>query len=147
MEIEPLRLCRFVYDRVLADGVVPSLADIAEFFGISRESAAERVRQAGLGKTLMPDPTTGELWMVGPFSAKPTSYRLEAAGKTWFANCAWDAFGVHALVGGEGRLTTVCEDCQSIIELTLPTPAGPLGDYVVHFLVPARDWYRDIGFT
>ena len=37
-----------------------------------------------------------ELRMAHPFSAVPTPYRVSAAGRWWYANCAWDAFGVCA---------------------------------------------------
>ena len=37
-----------------------------------------------------------ELRMANPFSAVPTAYRVLARGRWWYANCAWDAFGVGA---------------------------------------------------
>ena len=37
-----------------------------------------------------------EIRMANPFSAVPTAYRVHANGRWWYANCAWDAFGVCA---------------------------------------------------
>jgi hypothetical protein len=32
--------------------------------------------------------------MLNPFSAVETPHRVEAGGRSWFANCAWDALGI-----------------------------------------------------
>ena len=40
------------------------------------------------------DASDERLRMANPFSAVPTSYLITAAGRQWWANCAWDAFGV-----------------------------------------------------
>jgi Alkylmercury lyase len=82
----------------------------------------------------------GSLWMVHPFSAVATGYAATVAGKRYDANCIWDALGVLALLGdgdadAEGQ--------------TLRVRGGALepAEGVVHFAVPARRWYDDIGYT
>ena len=45
--------------------------------------------------------------MANPFSAVPTPYRVQADGRSWFANCAWDAFGICAALHVDGRIETV----------------------------------------
>ncbi|MBA2382331.1 MAG: hypothetical protein H0V73_09505, partial [Chloroflexi bacterium] len=35
----------------------------------------------------------------GPFAARATDFQVEAAGRSWYANCAWDAFGIGAALG------------------------------------------------
>src|SRR3712207_8826731 len=44
----------------------------------------------------------GELLMAAPFSAVPTPFGVEAAGRRWHANCAWDAFGGCAALHADG---------------------------------------------
>jgi Alkylmercury lyase len=41
----------------------------------------------------------GEIRMANPFSAVPTPYRVQTAGRPWYANRAWDAFGIRAALG------------------------------------------------
>jgi hypothetical protein len=45
---------------------------------------------------LVLNPATDEIRMLNPLSAVPTAYRVHASGRWWYANCAWDAFGVSA---------------------------------------------------
>ena len=54
--------------------------------------------------------------MANPFSAIPTAYRVHAAGRSWFANCAWDAFGICAALHTDGRIETNCPECGETIE-------------------------------
>ena len=48
--------------------------------------------------------------MANPFSAVPTAYRVLARDRWWYANCAWDAFGVCAALHADGRIETSCAD-------------------------------------
>ena len=85
--------------------------------------------------------------MANPFSAVPTAYRVQAAGRWWFANCAWDAFGILAALHTDGRIETSCPDCGEAIEIEVVD--GRLSDdtLVFHCLVPAEHWWDDIAFT
>ena len=56
--------------------------------------------------------------MANPFSGVPTPYRVDAAERRWYANCAWDAFGVVSALGGMGDVLSRCEQ-------TFATPLGP----------------------
>lgn len=57
--------------------------------------------------------------MANPFSAVPTPFMVEVAGRQYFGNCIWDALGVVSLLGGEGRVQTACPDCQEPIVLNV----------------------------
>ena len=89
----------------------------------------------------------GEIAMANPFAARPTDFRVDAAGRSWFANCGWDAFGIGAALGVDSAFDTHCADCDEPIHITirdgLPGDPSP----VFHVLVPAAQWWNDIGFT
>ena len=91
------------------------------------------------------DPT--RLRMANPFSAVPTSFHVDVGPRSYFGNCAWDALGIVSLLGGDGRVTTRCPDCQE--SLILEVAGGRLvhGEGFVHFGVPARHWWDDIIHT
>ena len=47
---------------------------------------------------------TDRVWMTHPFSGVETSYQAVISDQSWFANCAWDALAILALLGdGEAR--------------------------------------------
>jgi Alkylmercury lyase len=90
---------------------------------------------------------TGEIRMANPFSAIPTPYRVNAAGRWWYANCAWDAFGVCAALHADGRIESACADCgdELVVEVRGARPDDQ--SLLFHCLVPAKRWWDDIVFT
>jgi hypothetical protein len=79
--------------------------------------------------------------MANPFSAVPTPYRVAAGGRSWYGNCAWDAFGICAALGVDGRI----EHRDIVVEVRDRHP----GDQTLffHCLVPAAHWWDDIVYT
>ena len=93
------------------------------------------------------NPATAEIRMANPFSAVPTAYRVFADGRWWYANCAWDAFGVCAALHVDGRIEASCADCGEPITVDVRDELP--GDEVLlfHCAVPAVRWWDDIAFT
>jgi hypothetical protein len=96
---------------------------------------------------LVLNPATDELRMLNPFSALPTAYRVRAADRWWYANCAWDAVGICAALHSDGRVETSCPDCGEA--LMVDVRDGQVSDesLLFHCLVPAARWWEDIVFT
>ena len=83
----------------------------------------------------------GRIVMTHPFAAHEEGARVDAGGRTWWGNCAWDALGIVAALG-LGDATVTAQD------VTLRVRDGePLDDAVFHVAVPARHWWDDIGHT
>ncbi|HEY7692175.1 MAG TPA: organomercurial lyase [Gaiellaceae bacterium] len=79
--------------------------------------------------------------MANPFSGVPTSYRVLAGRRWWFGNCAWDAFGICAALGVDGRI----EHRDIVVEVRDRRPDDE--SLVFHCLVPAAQWWEDIVYT
>jgi hypothetical protein len=88
-----------------------------------------------------------EIRMANPFSAAPTSYRVQAGGRWWYANCAWDAFGICAALHADGHIETSCPDCGESLAVDVADARTSSKELLFHCLVPARHWWDDIGFT
>jgi Alkylmercury lyase len=127
-------------------GRAPTPDDVAAAVGESSEDVAAAWRRLADAHAVVLD-GAGGLRMVNPFSAVETPHVVEAAGRRWFANCGWDAFGVGVVLRADSVIQTPCTDCGELIELEVrdyrPVDPSP----VFHVLVPARDWWSDIGFT
>lgn len=145
--VDPVALRIFVYDELLDRGAPPSISDIAGHFSVTPNDARRALAELRIGKTILAHPETGEVWMAGPFAAAETPYRVTSGGRQWWANCAWDMFGVAMIAAAMVRVDTRCTDCGEAITLSCDPAAPPNGEGVVHFLLPARRWYEDIGFT
>jgi Alkylmercury lyase len=85
--------------------------------------------------------------MANPFAAKPTPFMVQAAGRSWYANCAWDAFGIGAALGVDSYFDTHCPDCRAPIRINVVDGRPDDETPVFHVLVPAAQWWSDIGFT
>ena len=95
----------------------------------------------------MLNPATDEIRMVNPFSAVPTSYRVRAGGRWWYANCAWDAFGICAALHADGRIEASCADCGEALNVAVRDGLPDDESLLFHCHVPAAHWWDDIVFT
>ena len=93
------------------------------------------------------NPATDELRMLNPFSCVPTAYVVEAGGRRWYANCAWDAFGVSAALHVDARIECSCPDCLEPLRVAVRDERPDDESLLFHVLVPARRWWDDIVFT
>jgi len=85
--------------------------------------------------------------MANPFSAVPTGFRVRASSRWWYANCAWDAFGICAALDVDGRIETSCADCGGPIAVDVRDGAPSDDGLLFHCLVPAARRWDDIVFT
>jgi hypothetical protein len=127
-------------------GRAPTAAEVATAGGLDDTDVAAAWRRLHDAHALVLD-ERGAIRMLNPFSAAPTSFRVTAAGRSWFANCGWDAFGIGAALGVDSEIHTDCPDCHEPI--TFPVRGGrpERTDLIWHVAVPARDWWQDIGYT
>jgi hypothetical protein len=80
----------------------------------------------------------GAIRMAHPFAGHRDGARVDAGGRTWWGNCAWDGLGIAAALGLEQAEITA-----QGITVTLASD----GDAVFHVAVPARHWWDDIAHT
>jgi len=143
-----LRIRNHLYSSFVRDGHPPAPADAAAELGLAVAEAAAAYLRLHDAHALVLRPGTTEIRMLNPFSAVETPHRVEAGGRSWFANCAWDALGIPAALHADGRVESACPDCGELVELEVRDGELVRGaGLLVHFVVPARRWWEDIGFT
>jgi hypothetical protein len=143
---DDLRLRNETYRLFVTLGRAPSPAEVAEALGWTAGAVADGWRRLHAAHALVLDDGEG-IRMANPFSAVPTAFRVHADGRDWFANCAWDAFGICAALHVDGSIDTACADCGD--PLTVAVRDGRPDDptLLFHSLVPASRWWDDIVFT
>jgi hypothetical protein len=136
-----------VYRHLVRTGQAPRLHDTSADVGVDAAVISASLDRLDASHVLVLHPTTRQLWMAMPFSAVPTDFRVTSGGGAWWANCAWDALGISAMLQIPAEIATSCTDCGD--PLTVRTTGRGLSDAsgVVHFAVPAAAWWEDIGFT
>ena len=146
MDDRDLRVRRLTYATFVELGRAPSVDEIAGVAGLTTNETAASWRRLHDEHALVLEQGTTDLRMANPFSAVPTPYRVQALGE-WYANCAWDAFGICTALHTDGEIETTCADCGQRIEVAVRDGRPDDESLVFHCLVPARHWWDDIVFT
>ena len=133
-----------VYRRFIELGRAPTLAELKDDLGGDAEPALRRLHDE---HALVLEPDQAEIRMANPFSPVPTPHRVEAGGRSWYGNCAWDAFGIPAALHVDGHVSSSCPDCGEPIEIEIRNERPIPDTYVFHVAVPAAHWWDDIVFT
>src|SRR5262245_829045 len=142
-----LRLRTAVYGHFANTGRSPTLDAMRESVGATSEQVIDGYRRLHAKRMLVPADDFASIRMAPPFSGVPTQHRATVNGNEYFANCAWDSFGVVSALGGTGDVVSRCEQTLEPLALHL-TPDGPSpSGWLFHCVVPAAKWWNDIVFT
>ena len=147
MDDDDLVLRNLTYSRFVELGRAPTAAEIAAVSGRGQAEVMAGWERLHAGHALVLDPATAGIKMANPFSGVPTAHRVQAAGRWWYANCAWDAFGICAALHDDGRIQTSCPDCGESLEIAVREQRPDDESLLFHSLVPATGWWDDIVFT
>jgi Alkylmercury lyase len=144
---DDLALRNETYRLFVTSGRAPTVDEVAAALGrpVADVLAGWRRLHEGHALVLAADGT--EIRMANPFSAVPTAHRVRAADRWWYANCAWDAFGICAALGVDGRIESSCPDCGDPLNVAVRDQRPDDESLLFHCLVPARQWWDDIVFT
>jgi hypothetical protein len=126
-----LALRRTIFATFAETGAPPPVADGPELRALADRHV---VVLAGTGEGLL-------VHMAHPFAGHREGARVDAGGRRWWGNCAWDGLGIVAALG-------LAEATVTSGEIALRVRGGRLlDDALFHVAVPARHWWDDIGFT
>src|SRR5688572_20034556 len=84
-----LELRNLTYGHFVELGRAPTAHEMGERLGVTADEVRTAWARLHEAHALVLSPAQ-ELLMVNPFSAVPSAHRVHAAGRWWYANCAWD---------------------------------------------------------
>jgi hypothetical protein len=137
-----------IYTTIAETTRPPNAAAVAASLGASIDEVGAGFQRLYQKRLLVLEPgDPAEIRMAPPFSGIETPHLVKAGGKAYYANCAWDAFGVAAALHRDADIESSCPDCGELMSFQVrdgkPLPQA----CVVHFAVPAALWWRDIVYT
>lgn len=147
MTEEPWTIRAAVYDHFAETGNAPTALDLQLRTGFSAGEIHTGLRTLAEGHHLVLAPGTTNIWMAHPFSAVPTEYRVDTEHRRYWANCAWDALGIPVVLNEDARTVTRCAETGAPVEVEIRDGQVNTGGGLVHFLVPPRDFWKNVGFT
>ena len=107
-----------VYAHFIDTGRSPTRADISRRCGVALEEVEPALNRLASARQLVLD-AAGGILMAHPFSAVATLYPVDASGRRYWANCAWDALGIAVILGTDTHTPTGCPDCGEPLEIAV----------------------------
>jgi DNA-binding GntR family transcriptional regulator len=140
-------LRRQIYEVALHRGSPPLVAELAQAADATAAIVRDALARLAAARIVVLQPVSGEILMAPPFSSVPTSFLVRTARHTAFANCAWDALGISAMMRVAAHIDSACGCCGERLTVETRMDGPPAGTSIIHFSVPARQWWDDIVFT
>lgn len=136
-----------IYWSTAERGQPPGIDEVAKHVGESVDLVRESYGRLARSRLLVLEPDGETIRMAPPFSGVPTQHRVRAAGVSYYANCAWDAFGIPAALHAPGIVRSRCEQSREPLTILIDQDGPAPEPCLAHFAVPAARWWQDIGFT
>jgi len=137
----------FIYQFFVEQERPPTSEETSQKFGIPLEAAQSSYHRLNERHQIFLDPGTDSVRMANPLSAVPTRYQLQINGRQLWANCAWDALGIPAMLNADAEIEA--RDLFSNEPIHYQISDGKLisQPYYIHFPLPVRHWYDDLIHT
>ena len=141
-----IELRQLVYSRIINKGDIPTSEQIANSAHVTQQEVLDGLARLADAHVLALQ-KNGEILMAMPFSAVPTPFVIDARGRSRYANCAWDALGVPAMLRSDGKIDSACGCCGTAIHVAIRRGKVDYEEAVVHFAVPAKHWWDNVVYT
>lgn len=136
-----------VYRHFVAHGRPPEYADVAQRLRITPDEARHAYHRLHDGHALFLEPGKDTIRMAHPLSAVPTPYRVYVGERQLYANCAWDALGIPAMLHADARIEATFAHSGGSASYAVEAGRLKADGGIVHIALPARRWYDDLIHT
>ena len=136
-----------IYRAFAETGRALSCDGIAALTGLSADQVRDSLQSLRAQRLLFLEPDRVTVRMAPPFSGVPTYHVVESGGVEYYANCAWDSFGILAALKRPGRVRSRCAQSGEPLDLVVGENGPEPSTWLFHCLVPAARWWEDIVFT
>lgn len=137
----------FILQYFVSNTRPPEVEETAAYFQIGLEEVKTAFQELHRRDAIYLEPGTDKIRMAFPFSAVPTAFQVEAQGKSYWANCAWDALAIPVAMQCDADIETSCAENQEPIFLMVCDSRIVHHGECVHFLLPFQHWYDDLAYT
>ena len=138
---------RQIYESILEKGSFPSAQEPAQSLSVELSAIDNSLHRLAVAHVLVLQPDRSEIMMAMPFSAIPTPFQVDIAGRVYCGVCSWDALGIAAMMKQDARIRTACGCCGYSMNLAVTDLVLEPAEGVLHFGVPAARWWDNIVFT
>lgn len=135
----------FVYRLFASRGFPPTVKEIARHFHIAVPATKGALHRLHESHALFLRPGSDEILMANPLSAVATDYQVTVGSRRLYANCAWDALGIPAMLHADARIEARHPLDRDLVHFSiedngLRSESGG----IVHFAKAFRNWYDNL---
>lgn len=150
-ETLPQRVRLFIFEHFREHGVPPVVERLMTEFTLTRDDATGVLGELESARHIALVNGTARILMAFPYSAIATPFQVRADGRSYFANCAWDAVAFHAMLNdADVTIDSACHHCAAPIHIEMrggvATVVEPPGAVVYLALKPTQ-WWENIVTT
>src|SRR5258705_9233867 len=135
-----------VYRAIVGSGRAPGIEAIAASVGVTAAVCRVALQELADAHVLVLGDDGETIRFAAPFAGVETPFRVRNGSGSWFAPCAWDAFGIAAALHADVSIEARCASSGVPIECGVRDGVS-YGKAVVHMLVPAARFWEDIVYT
>jgi len=137
-----------IYETIASTTRMPTSTEVASAIDSSVPEVVQAFQRLYEKRLLVLEPgSLSHIRMAPPFSGIETQHRVKIEDKIYFANCAWDAFGIAAALKRDADIESACMDCDEPMTFQIRDGKPLPQECVIHFAVPASQWWKDIVYT
>lgn len=137
-----------IYSVIAETTRVPTSIEVAQALDSSVEEIEAAFQRLYQKRLLVLEPgNPSKIRMAPPFSGIDTPFLVKVKEKSYYANCAWDALAIPAALHGDGDIFASDAHTHEPIRLRVRDRNPVPEPCVIHFAVPAAQWWDDIIYT
>lgn len=126
---------------VIEHGYAPDSANLGELCGCAQREAEDSLRRLSEMHGVILEPGSLRIWSLHPFALMPTAFWVSAAGRGWWANCAWCSLAIGAALQSDITVSTRygAEGDPLIFDIRGGKSTRP--ELLMHFPYPPARWW------
>lgn len=137
-----------IYEVIAETTRAPSSLEVAEALNSSVREVEAAFRRLYQKRLLVLEPgDASKIRMAPPFSGVATPFLVKVRGKSYYANCVWDALGIPAALASDADVAASDGLTGEAMWLQVRDASPVPQACVIHFAVPAAQWWDDIIYT
>ncbi len=122
----------------------PTVAESAAASGITTAETHAAWQRLHAAHLILLDADGQRICMANPLSAQATDFRVRVGDLWLYANCAWDAPGIPAMLQQDADIEMRYSPRGEMAHFRIRDGQLQAQECLVHFALPFRRWYDDL---
>jgi hypothetical protein len=132
---------------IIDNGYAPEPHELAALLQASEDKVFGALQRLQEDHGVVMHPHSPKIWVVHPFSLAPTNFLVHTTDGEWWANCAWCALGVAALLDRDVTITTTLGANDRQVYVHIQDGRVIETSFCIHFPVPMRQAWDNVIYT